>query len=747
MGLLLHLSDLHLSPPSEHETVGDHKINVIPLRDRVRRTELIRSTLRELGRVLEKTGRRVDAVVVSGDVTYQGRADGFDLLPRTLGELGTALPSPERILVVPGNHDVQWYSEPSTPTRYEQFLKVREYGYRTPLLEGVDFDEYGEMPETPRYPPTVVADDSSFVLIGLNTANHCGVELTASPEVQAAFTALSSRADGDRHIRTLLEDWRARGRFDIARLGSHQQRHASDALRAVAPDGAVRVAVMHHQLLPISPDEEVKPFEALTNLGEVRDFLAGNGIDLLLHGHKHVEHMYADRYRPNLRGLGSGIRKLLVSSAGTVGLGQSHSGEVAKLLTIDALRTAARRVTVVSVPATRNGIPLMLPALRSHSYRIANDDPEETGEIVGRTAQDVHEQLIDLFAEGRALPRAPLVCRIAEGPSARNRPASYPPLPVGGRVTDDDWFGRMTGLWQREAPIRGMPFNHGSRIYSYGGDRNQLDAAVQTLRQDPSSGKAVIVLLEPMRDQPDDQDLRYPAFCLAQFMIKSGKLDVIAYFRKQEMRYWWAINVAELAILQERMLEELAALDAPRYPAGEITTVTAIPVVAEKVPRVAVPRIDQIADEQPGDLVRLALSVCARDLPDRQTFGDQWLAVVSDWRPGETATVDGDPVATFGLRALAEVIENVANAYGTRERVEELIGLLKQMHQINVDFANKAQSRASYRRTHEEWRREVQPLVVRLLRIVNSILVDPGHPHALPSSHTESPREGRGRSA
>ncbi|MEU7904248.1 metallophosphoesterase [Actinoplanes sp. NPDC049118] len=744
MSFILHLSDLHLSPPDDRETVGDHKINVIPLQDRVRRTELIRTTLRELGRALEYGRRRLDAVVISGDVTYQGRADGFDLLPRTLAELGRVLPEPDKILVVPGNHDVRWYTAPSSPERYEQFLRLRQLGYRTPLLEGVDFDRYGEMHRTPPDPPTVVAADGSFILVGLNTANYCGVEMEVPPEVQAAYDALSGRAETDPHLRTLLDDWRLRGRFDVARLGPHQQRHASDALRERAPAGAVRIAVMHHQLLPISPDEEVKPFESLTNLGEVRDFLAGNDIDLLLHGHKHVEHMYADRYRPNLRGLSGEIRKLLVCSAGTVGLGSSYIGEVAKLLTIDAEHVAARRVTMESVPATRNGIPLKVSAFRSQSYRIANDDPAETGEITGTTAQDVHEQLIDLYVKGRVPPRSPLICRFADGQSALNRPISYPPLPLG-RADNDDWFERMTGLWQRHTPIRGMPFNHGSRIYNFGGNRDQLSAAAETLSRDPASGKALVILLDPLRDHSDGQDHRYPAFCLAQFVVSGEKLGVVAYFRKQEMRYWWAINVAELAILQERMLEEMQALDA-HYGPGEITTVTAIPVVAEKVPRVAVPRIDQVADEQPGELVRLALSVCARDLPGRETFVDQWSAVVDDWKPGITATVDGDPVATFGLRALAEVIENVSQAIGTEDRAEDIISCLKQIHQHNVDFATKMQSKTNYKRTHEEWRREVQPLVARLLRTVNRILLSPDHPH-LVLDQDLPPDTGRNRSA
>jgi hypothetical protein len=79
-------------------------------------------------------------------------------------------------------------------------------------------------------------------------------------------------------------------------------------------------------------------------------------------------------------------------------------------------------------------------------------------------------------------------------------------------------------------------------------------------------------------------------------------------------------------------------------------------------------------------------------------------------------------VATFGLQALAEVIEDVAHAYGTRDRVDDVIGCLKQIHQHNVGFAMRMQSKTNYRRTHEDWRKEVQPLVARLLNTVNRML-------------------------
>ena len=109
MGTLLHLSDLHLaSAQAAGDVTGDYKVDVVLPHERQRRTGAIKESLGSLGSALPPSGTALDAVVITGDVTVRGRQDGIDLLPEVLAELGDALPSPDRILVVPGNHDVVW---------------------------------------------------------------------------------------------------------------------------------------------------------------------------------------------------------------------------------------------------------------------------------------------------------------------------------------------------------------------------------------------------------------------------------------------------------------------------------------------------------------------------------------------------------------------------------------------------------------------------------------------------------------
>lgn len=718
MGLILHLSDLHLSPPAAYQVLGDHKIDVIPLGQRLQRTDLIRSTLRELGRALMREGRQIDAVVVSGDISYQGTPEGFELFAEVIDELGPSAVPPERILLVPGNHDVQWYTASSTPERYSSFVRLRESGYRTALLEGIDIDGSGNLIGEAR-PPVIEAADGSFVLLGINSANHCGVERVPSSEVRAAVEALSSKAPGDSDLRLVLDDWRARGRFDIARVDADQRRYASEALERLAPSDAVRIAALHHQLLPVSTDEEVKPFEALTNLEEVREFLAANNIEVVLHGHKHVDHVYEDRYRPQLQTLSHRVQRLLVCSAGTVGLGQTAQGALAKLIEVDAGRSAARRLRIVGIPGHRSGVPINLRDLQWSSYLVGSADHNDTGVLLGSSAEAVHEQLLDLIENGGLLP-SPLICQVQQGATALRMPQSYPAI-SGDATRDGEWFRRMTRLWQRETPIRGMGFNHGARIRRYRGELNQLEEAINVLEKNPSTSRGLLVLIDPIRDRASEQLDQYPAFCMAQLFIADDRVHVNAYFRKQEMIYWWPINLAELADLQQAAIQGLAERGHP-YGAGRITTVTAIPVVAKRTPRVAVPRVDQLADEEPGALTRMALAVTAHEVPSRASYFYRWPEIIDDWLPGEVSAADGDPVPVFGLNALAETLADVAATYEESNRLERLVDLLKRIHSLNAQYANVARSRPANGITHSQWSAEVRPLVDRLLAEVRALL-------------------------
>jgi len=285
--LILHLSDLHLAAGTDDEVFGDHKREVVRRADRQGRTNLIRSSLRALGAQLRRADRSLDALVISGDITDRGNPAGFALLTPTLRELGPVLPEPGQIMVVPGNHDVAWFTEPSSRDRYQGFLDgVRAQGYVTPLLEGIDIDLDGH-----RLPgavdPLMQVADGTVVILGLNTANYCGVAEEADSETAEAVAELDLRLGGDPAYQRFRENWYRRGAFDLARLGSEQRRYGIEALEAGAANALVRVATMHHQLLPVGFDEEVKPFESLLNLAVTRSFLAEQRVDVLLHGHKH----------------------------------------------------------------------------------------------------------------------------------------------------------------------------------------------------------------------------------------------------------------------------------------------------------------------------------------------------------------------------------------------------------------------------------------------------------------------------
>jgi len=122
--LILHLSDLHLLPKDTDEPVGDYKRGFVPPEHRQKRVDLLVDTLHGLRVKLNEDEERLDAIVISGDVTTRGAREGFEMLPGLLGTLGDQLPDPGAIVVVPGNHDAAYGTPPSSPERYRHFIAL-----------------------------------------------------------------------------------------------------------------------------------------------------------------------------------------------------------------------------------------------------------------------------------------------------------------------------------------------------------------------------------------------------------------------------------------------------------------------------------------------------------------------------------------------------------------------------------------------------------------------------------------------
>jgi hypothetical protein len=146
-------------------------------------------------------------------------------------------------------------------------------------------------------------DASPLVIVPINSANWSQVALDERPELQALINAGFEKL-GDptsaknQRLRKLIESLLV---HDIARV-STTQRDAISVLfkrtkkfdKISLDDNTIRMVVMHHHLLPIGATEEVKTFESMINLGALRQFLATEGVNIVVHGHKHTEAMYAD---------------------------------------------------------------------------------------------------------------------------------------------------------------------------------------------------------------------------------------------------------------------------------------------------------------------------------------------------------------------------------------------------------------------------------------------------------------------
>jgi 3',5'-cyclic AMP phosphodiesterase CpdA len=738
MGTLLHLSDLHLaSAKADTDVLGDYKTSIVLPEERQRRTGAISDTLNQLGSALSAAGFKLDAIVITGDVTFQGRQDGIDLLPDVLAQLGDALPPNDRILIVPGNHDVVWGTEPSSPERYERFITLRKKGYRIAYLDGVDATSDGVKPATPPLPePCVVAADYSFAVVGINSCDMCGVELDVEPDVKASIKeieALAAKAGREGiAVQNLQKAWKQRGLYDVARVSKVQRKICSELAQSTRADihdegqaAPVMIAAFHHQLRPVSGAEEFKPFEGITNQGEVREWLAGNQFDLLLHGHKHEERVLEDIFVPFSEGHHAASHRLLVISAPTIGHGQPASNPVGRLITVNAQMPRIADITLTLIPARSTGVPIVLDSLRAEAFTVGNDDGARLGVLEGATAEDVYNKILAAGRRLHSLPR-PLVCRFDDGPSARRLPPNYPDVGFASegeteearRTKMQQWFEETVDWWQR--PIRGeaASFNHGERIRGHdGSDPSQFESAITSLRSNSSTSRAVMVLINPANDF-DEPNSSFPAFALVQMLVQDGALTMTGYFRKQEMPHWWPINVGELATLQQNVIEVLRPWGI-NLMAGSICTITALPVSGSSAPRVVIPDIDRRV-ETPARFLDLLVPLYFGGA-SASVMITRWSEVIDDWRPTDQIAADGDPVPVLGFSRLIDLAAACnglsAGRVADPKPGERLVTQLKQLRDVNARYAD-GQNRADRVEQHRQWRNAVDALINDILATV-----------------------------
>jgi hypothetical protein len=239
---------------------------------------------------------------------------------------------------------------------------------------------------------------------------------------------------------------------------------------------------------------------------------------------------------------------------------------------------------------------------------------------------------------------------------------------------------------------------------------NQIQQAVQLLQADPESSRAVITLIDPMRDHPADKASRFPSFSLVHLAIRTTAthndyLDCFGFFRKQEMRFWWPINVAELERIQEAVLSKL---NRPDLRPGSIITQTAFAHVDSAVPDVNVTAIDRIADEGDRRIDIMAYFIAHPDEVDAGAAQADWLVALDDLEPKDANA----PRPLLGLRLLRERFEWVQGA-SAPERVNEV-------HALLVKLENHYDALAAGTGDHDYWVSEIRAALGALRSAVNA---------------------------
>jgi 3',5'-cyclic AMP phosphodiesterase CpdA len=271
---LLHLSDLHFSQsPQADEWFGQ-----------------LAEDLRELG------CDRLDVLVLTGDLTQRAAPSEFDAARRFVLRLSTdARLSPGQVVVVPGNHDLDWSLSKAAYSFH------RREDYAGPLEEGEIIAHGATVVE--------VRDEAAYKQRFKPFADfYAHIKGTAYPLDYEAQFDVQDFAKENLLIVGFNSSWETDHHFR-SRAGIHAGALARALERLRQSDAwasRIKIAVWHHPLS--SPgDDRIKDHGFMQQLAKA-------GFRLVLHGHVHKAERSLFRYD-----MGPDGRRLDVVAAGTFG--------------------------------------------------------------------------------------------------------------------------------------------------------------------------------------------------------------------------------------------------------------------------------------------------------------------------------------------------------------------------------------------------------------------------------------------
>jgi predicted phosphodiesterase len=281
------------------------------------------SAIREyLNYLDENEAERPHVLIVSGDLGTTGRSNELreaikfikeEICEKRMQLLG-GLHWNRRVIIVPGNHDIQWATRPSR--------KVQENKFRNFKNETTEFITPFAMPvpDGTRI-PFLLIPKIPLLVYGFNSSVGGGEFLPWLEEIQDEFrkTVVAKKLDTEKLRDKILDLARIDAAFidetdlNIFRGWVKKWRQSAKSHY----DEYVKIAVCHHHLSHF-PIIEIRKFESVINAGRIKQTLVDCNFDVVLHGHKHLAKGFYEEFLGNLR------KGLYIISSGTLTVGQQR---------------------------------------------------------------------------------------------------------------------------------------------------------------------------------------------------------------------------------------------------------------------------------------------------------------------------------------------------------------------------------------------------------------------------------------
>lgn len=618
---VLHFSDLHYSTKSRNNGKIDSKTDIG-----------IHSTQEEefidiLDKYIEK--EKVDLFVISGDIIKGGDEEGQkDFSQKFMELLKTKGYDNSNVLVVPGNHDVKKGSPESSEERYKSFFDSWKNNAHLPYLDGI------------HKTCNIHIDTSSrLMFIPVNTSNWSQRRIKASSNIENHLKSLDEE---------LKKEFDNLFTYDAAYISKEQLRELESKIERIEDyKSYTKILIQHHHLVSVDNSIELKAMSDILNIEDIKNFIKKYNIRVLLHGHKHVEKAFFEYLNKD-----GEPYKLLLSSAPNV-----KKETFFQILEFNNLNVKISNFD-------RNGEPR-----DSNTFSVYNTiETENTIILEDNDITNLYNKVIDATSNEKNKNKQ-LICNFK---LENYQDKKYPIL---NKYPDDSTkqmrykkeIEKHVDWWQQDRTIYDdINELHGPRLKKYNGYINQLDYISKKLEQNSNTSKTVAILIEPTKDFYYDKN--YPSFISCQFIVREQNhkkyLDILANFRKQETRYWWPLNIAELHKLLYEMKNKLGQ----GIYLGKIITITNIFTLAEEnaFGRSYVSSIDYYLDIDPANLMHQAHSIMCNKMSfktkeelDKSEFVQLLDEIINDFQ--EFVKVknneDGNAKPRIGILKLAEFIK------------------------------------------------------------------------------------------